>query len=560
MPELSQCLVLLPIHLFDSDTLIQSLKKYFFLDKQINSKEQTNLKDINLTNIYIIEEPVYFGERDTKLNFNKIKLIYHRASTKSYNDYLQDKTIIKKLNDLFNDKSQSKSSSQTHSQTTSTIKVSYLNYDELKTKSSYNSINKHSQIYMFDPVDTYLEEKYTKLFKKKLTYLDTPLFLCSNTNLEEFHKSKTKEDTYTHASFYKWQKERLDILKNEKSYDTENRNKMPLDTKVPSLPKNDAKISNKPNAKPNPYLVEAITYVEKHFPNNLEPLYVKDGKKITHESIHFPITHKTSIDWLEHFCKHRLEEFGLYEDSIDSVPRNFLFHSTISPMLNIGLITPEQVVSIVSNYYTKHKYISISTYEGFIRQVIGWREYQRYIYKYIGNKMRNSNYFNNKHKLSTEWYNATTTIKPVDDAIMLAMNDGYIHHILRLMVVGNFMNLVGIHPDEVYKWFMEFALDSYDWVMIGNVYSMALWADGGMTMRKPYISGDGYIMKMGNYKKKGEWNMIWNTVFHHFIDRNSKQLSSTYYNGIVKAWARKTKSEKDKELTVANEFIKKITK
>ena len=544
----SDCLVILPIHLFDIDILIKNLKIQLYLDNETNSKEKTNSKDINLTDIYIIEEPVYFGERDTKLNFNKIKLIYHRASTKSYNDYLQNKTTIKKLNDLVNDKLES----QSHSD----IKVSYINYDELKTKSNYNSINKHSKIYMFDPVDTYLEAKYSKLFKKKLNYLDSPLFLCSNTNLEEFHKSKIKEDTYTHASFYKWQKERLDILKNEKSYDTENRNKMPIDTKVPALPKNDSKISNKPN----PYIVEAISYIEKQFPNNLEPLYVKDGKKITTESIHFPITHKSSIAWLEHFCKHRLEEFGLYEDSIDSVPRNFLFHSTISPMLNIGLITPEQVVSIVSNYYTKHKHISISTYEGFIRQVIGWREYQRYIYKYIGNKMRNSNYFNNKHKLSPEWYNATTTIKPVDDAIMLAMNDGYIHHILRLMVVGNFMNLVGIHPDEVYKWFMEFALDSYDWVMIGNVYSMALWADGGMTMRKPYISGDGYIMKMGNYKKKGEWNMIWNTVFHHFIDRNSKELSSTYYNGIVKAWIKKPKTEKDKELKIANEFIKKITK
>ena len=154
MPELSQCLVLLPIHLFDSDTLIQSLKKYFFLDKQTNLKEQINLKDINLTNIYIIEEPVYFGERDTKLNFNKIKLIYHRASTKSYNDYLQDKTTIKKLNDLVNDKL----GSQSHSD----IKVSYINYDELKAKSNYNSINKHSKIYMFDPVDTYLEAKYSK--------------------------------------------------------------------------------------------------------------------------------------------------------------------------------------------------------------------------------------------------------------------------------------------------------------------------------------------------------------------------------------------------------------
>ena len=540
----THCLVLLPIHLVDIDTLIISLQQKVSLDTL------TNLSDI-----YIIEEPVYFGERESKLNFNKLKLIYHRASSKCYNDYLQSKTTIKKLNDLFNDKSQSNPQSTPQS----TIKVSYLNYHELKTKSSYSSISKHSRIYMFDPVDTYLETKYYKLFKSKLYYLDSPLFLCSNKDLEDYHKTKPNSNSYTHVSFYNWQKERLDILKDSKSYDTENRNKMPLDTKVPPLPKNDAKLNTKPNAKSNPYLVEAIAYIETHFSTNLEPLYVSEGKQITPESIHFPITHKTSIEWLEHFCKHRLEEFGIYEDSIDSVPRNFLFHSTISPMLNIGLITPEQVVKIVSNYYTKNKHISISTYEGFIRQVIGWREYQRYIYKYIGNKMRTSNHFNNTHTLSPEWYKATTTIKPVDDAIMMAMNDGYIHHILRLMVVGNFMNLVGIHPDEVYKWFMEFAVDSYDWVMIGNVYSMALWADGGMTMRKPYISGDGYIMKMGNYKKKGEWNTLWNAVFHHFIDRNTKKLSSTYYNGIVKAWARKTQSEKDKELTTANNFIKKIT-
>jgi deoxyribodipyrimidine photolyase-like uncharacterized protein len=147
--------------------------------------------------------------------------------------------------------------------------------------------------------------------------------------------------------------------------------------------------------------------------------------------------------------------------------------------------------------------------------------------------------------LNQSWYSATTGIKPVDDAVRMALDDGYIHHILRLMVVGNFMNLVGIHPDDVYKWFMEFSLDSYDWVMVGNVYSMALWADGGLTMRKPYISGDGYIMKMGNFssgrgsnsrnnkktkKQIGNdmedesrdartWNEEWNAVFHHFIDR-----------------------------------------
>ena len=535
---MTSTLVILPIHLFDIDIIIKTLHT---LDIQTH-----------ITTIYIIEEPIYFGDRDVKLNFNKLKLMYHRASMKYYHDYLE-KNISKKKN--------------------SAITITYLDYNDLKSKTSsgYKTMKSHSKIHMFDPVDTFLESKYAKLFGKKLNYLESPLFLCSNKHLEEYHKSKPNKESYTHASFYKWQRTRLHILENDKTYDTENRNKMPLDTDIPPLPKNDS--SNKETRK---YLVEAIEYINKSpvFSNNLEPLYVsgvssgKDRHHLTPESIHFPITHKSSIAWLEHFCKTRLDNFGKYEDSIDSIPRNFLFHSTISPMLNVGLITPEQVITIVSNYYNNHNKnksggIPIATYEGFMRQVIGWREYQRYIYKYIGDKMRHSNHFNNDRKLKDNWYKATTGIKPVDDAIMLAMNDGYIHHILRLMVVGNFMNLVGIHPDEVYKWFMEFSMDSYDWVMIGNVYSMTLWADGGLTMRKPYISGDGYIMKMGNYKSKskgdGDWNTIWNTVFHHFIDRNQEPLSKTYYNGIVKAWQRKSEKDKTPELTKARQFIGSIS-
>jgi len=544
---ISSCFVILPIHLFDINKVVktlQSLNTILDTEKEKQPELQQQIQN-SITDIYIIEEPIYFGDRDVKLNFNKLKLIYHRASMKYYFDYLI------------------KNSSKINTASRNNIKITYINYDELNTKktSFYKTlIKQYSKIYMFDPVDTYLETKYAnkKMFGDKIEYIDTPLFLCSNKDLEDYHKSKPNSNSYTHASFYKWQKERLDILKGEKTYDTENRNKMPIDTTIPPLPKNDAKTKEW-----RPYLIEAIEYVEHHFPNNLEPLYVSSQKPIQPESIHFPITHKSSILWLENFCKNRLEKFGEYEDSIDSVPRNFLFHSTISPMLNIGLITPEQVITTVTMYYHNnnhnHKNITLATYEGFIRQVIGWREYQRYIYKYIGKQMRTSNHFNNDKKLSDHWYKATTGIKPVDDAIMMAIDDGYIHHILRLMVVGNFMNLVGIHPDEVYKWFMEFSMDSYDWVMIGNVYSMTLWADGGLTMRKPYISGDGYIMNMGNYKKKAEWNALWNNVFHHFIDRNSEQLSKTYYNGIVKAWARKTQSDREKELTIANEFINHIT-
>jgi deoxyribodipyrimidine photolyase-related protein len=240
-------------------------------------------------------------------------------------------------------------------------------------------------------------------------------------------------------------------------------------------------------------------------------------------------------------------------------------------MLNLGLLTPMQVVNTITKYYEKNKAeIGIANYEGFIRQVIGWREYQRYIYVYAGEVMRKSNHFGNTRRLSESWYYATTGIKPVDDAIRMAINDGYIHHILRLMVVGNFMNLVGIHPDDVYKWFMEFSLDSYDWVMIGNVYSMTLWADGGMTMRKPYISGSGYIMKMSNYgkekkeKQEGKeknalsWQEKWDVIFHNFINRNSEKLSRTYYNGVVKAWERKGKAEKEKEIKISDEIIQSI--
>jgi deoxyribodipyrimidine photolyase-related protein len=524
-------LIVIPIHLFD----INILKSHL---------ETNKLNDLDT--ILLLEEPIYFGDRtcDNKLpsksnpalNFNKLKLIYNRASMQYYYAYLKHNAL------------------QLNVKT-----IEYINYSNLSSNKMYLDIFKKykgTKLYMFDPVDSLLDVKYSKLLPK-ITYLDSPLFLCTKADLSDYHKTKANPESYFHASFYTWQRTRLNILANSKTYDTVNRNKMPLDTNIPSLPKNDSKSGNKQ------YLVEAIKYIEGLFPNNLQPFTTTENdntvkKAITPDMIHFPISHKAALDWVKHFCKNRLSEFGKYEDSIDSRPRNFLFHSCISPMLNIGLITPLEIIEIVQTYYDKHKAsVGIENYEAFIRQVIGWREYQRYIYLYAGNKMRKGNHFSNSRKLTHHWYNGTLGVKPVDDAIKLAINDGYIHHILRLMVMGNFMNLVGIHPDQVYKWFMEFSLDSYDWVMVGNVYSMALWADGGLSMRKPYISGDGYILSMGNYTpKEGEsWRALWNAIFHHFIDRNSAQLSKTYYNGLVKAWAKKPSHVKNTELKLAGDFI-----
>jgi len=554
-------LIILPIHLFNLDILFTSIQ---------NSK----LNDKHIEHIYILEEPAYFGNHYIHMNYNKLKLIYHRATMKYYFSYLeQHLATLKKT--LCNGNGNSNSNSNGNGNSNGNIIIEYIDYKNCTNK-TYSRIKKHTNIIAFNPIDTYVENKY-KLFGTKITYLESPLFLCSSNDLEAYHKTKKTKDSFYHASFYTWQRTRMGILANSKTYDTENRNMMPIDTTIPSLPSNDSTSSITQK-----YITEAITYVQKNWPDNLEPIYSQMKQHtITPESIHFPITHTTAIEWIHHFCKHRFHLFGKYEDSIDSIPRNFLFHSCITPMLNIGLITPQQVIDIITTYYNKHKTeIGIANYEGFIRQIIGWREYQRYIYQYAGQKMRASNHFNNSRRLNNTWYTATTGIKPVDDAVKMALDDGYIHHILRLMVIGNFMNLVGIHPDDVYKWFMEFSLDSYDWVMVGNVYSMALWADGGLTMRKPYISGDGYIMKMGNYtsrKKKSmkvinseketvsdsdnelTWNEKWNTIFHDFIDRNSDKLAKTYYAGLVNAWKKKTISDKQKELKIAKDIISSIT-
>jgi deoxyribodipyrimidine photolyase-related protein len=550
--------LILPIHLFNHDILLEHIKT-------INLP---NAHAQPIQNIIILEEPAYFGHHHMEMNYNKLKLIYHRATLQYYKDY-----ITKHL--------------------PTGVTLEYIEYSTLMNSSSraggYAKIKKSTAIKMFNPIDTFLEAKYKKLFGKKLEMLETPLFLCTSKDLSDYHNTKKTKDSYYHASFYTWQRSRMGILPGSKTYDEDNRNMMPLSVKVPPLPANDSTAANTKK-----YLEEAITYVQKNWPKNLEPIYAQTkAQSITPASIHFPITHETAEEWIHNFCKTRFHLFGKYEDSIDSVPRNFLFHSCITPMLNIGLITPQQVVDIVKKYYKEHTTaIGLANYEGFIRQIIGWREYQRYIYEYVGDKMRKCNHFNNSRRLNSTWYQGSIGLKPVDDAVRMAIDDGYIHHILRLMVVGNFMNLVGIHPDDVYKWFMEFSLDSYDWVMVGNVYSMALWADGGLTMRKPYISGDGYIIKMGNYSSSAKsskrtrknqkvnkeddtakvndaseetdnhptkWNDEWNAVFHHFIDRNADKLLRTYYAGIVRAWQKKSEKEKSAELALANKVISRVT-
>lgn len=481
--------------------------------------------------VILIEHPLYYERVADNVKFSQVKLVYHRATVRCYVDYLRDKGVA----------------------------CSVVAVDECLAMRNIIStvIRKHSngddkngaKFSYIDPVDSALTDEIAKC--SELTRLESPLFMLSSSDLTEYEKSHKTNGRLMHSVFYAWHRDKLGILAGSRTYDTENRSRMPVGMDVPELPK--VKTGGE-------YIAEAVKYIKGHSKWSKHP-----GAEHLANQI-FPLTHEESRRWLDRFLAERFALFGKYQDSIvvsdEGEPQNFLFHSCISPMLNIGLLTPCEVIDRVVEYRKAHtEKVPMAAYEGFIRQIIGWREYQRYIYITIGPKIRKMNHFGNKRRLTQAWYDGTTGIQPVDDAIKMGFRDGYLHHILRLMVVGNFMNLVGIHPDDAYRWFMEFALDAYDWVMVGNVYSMAMWADGGMTMRKPYISSSKYILDMSNYSTKGsEWPEKWNAVYHHFIDRNGDALLKTYHAGIVRALRRKiTSAEVKTELALAKRVIESIS-
>lgn len=358
------------------------------------------------------------------------------------------------------------------------FKVKYVTFNKKLTLNNY---------LLFDPVD---QIKLTG----KYELVESPNFLLTKELYKEY---RDKTEKFFFNAFYMWGKKQLDIIPNIKSQDKHNRNKLPKNSELPELPT---------NSKDSVYISPSTVYVNKHFPDNYG----------TTDDFLFPVTHATAKKWLGDFIKNRLKKFGEYQDAVVK-EESFLFHSVLSTSLNIGLLNPTDVVEQILKNKSS---VPLNSLEGFIRQLF-WREYQRYCYIYYN--FNNKNYFGNKTKLTKKWYDGTLGVDPVDDCIVKGFSTGYLHHIERLMVVGNFMNLSGINPKEGYRWFMEFSCDSYDWVMHQNVLEMVFFVGGGATMRRPYISSSNYVLKMSNYKK-GEWSEIWDELYNKFLKKNKKKL------------------------------------
>jgi deoxyribodipyrimidine photolyase-related protein len=308
-----------------------------------------------------------------------------------------------------------------------------------------------------------------------------------------------KSGRYVMGHFYKSQRKRLGILIRDGkptggkwSFDADNRKPLPRGHLPPAV-----------HPAKNRYIEEAAEYVLRHFADN-------PGDT---ENFVYPVTFEDSRKWLKTFIRERLENFGDYEDAI-SEKRSFLYHSVLSPLLNIGLLTPKEIIEKVLEAE-----IPLNSKEGFIRQVIGWREFILQIYLMEGEKQRASNYFGHTEPIPESFYSASTGIPPVDNVIRKVLDTAYSHHIERLMVLGNYMLLNGYSPDAIYRWFMEMYIDAYDWVMVPNVYGMSQYADGGLMATKPYISSSKYILRMSDFEK-GDWCRVWDGLFWDFLKKH----------------------------------------
>lgn len=475
---------------------------------------------------FLIEHPLFFSDKERIKTFNGLKLLMHRASMKMYADYLMKKGLT----------------------------VQYIDFK--KAEATLRSIAKEAEhMLYYDVVDHLLQTRLdaaVAFAKKKATILQTPAFLCTPDDLDDFLATRSKvKRKYFQTDFYRWQRIRLNILMDKNgdfeggklSFDQENRQGVPK-SGFPELKYH--------TTKTNAYIVEAQSYVRSTFPDHL-------GN--TENFAHIAFSFEDARQKLRNFLENRLFQFGNFEDAIDK-SNPFLYHSLLSQAMNIGIITPEEVVVEALDYYEQNRSrIKINEIEGFIRQIIGWREYYRMVYLNLYDDLKNQNLLQHTQTLSSAWYTGNTGIEPVDANIRIAFEYGYLHHIIRLMVVGQFMLLCRIHPDEMYRWFMEFAIDSYDWVMVPNIYGMVGYNDGGATTTKPYISSSNYILKMSNFKAKAsdEWDLIWKSLYYRFIHQHESLLKKNPRTSRMVWQLNKLKTDEfNKLMDVADHFLDTI--
>jgi deoxyribodipyrimidine photolyase-related protein len=424
---------------------------------------------------WLIEDELFF----TKVPFHQKKLALHRASMSYYAEYLRS-----------NNK-----------------EVRYIEEKEAKLEGIFAQLRQiTTQLIVVDPTDFLLEKRirrYASQQEMSIHWLNNPSFL--NTPTDNKALFGQREQRFFMADFYKKQRERLGILLEANghplggrwSFDADNRKALPKGLATPDFP-----------VYQSSWAQEAQTFISENYPTHPGDPNLSA----------YPVTHQEAKAALDFFIENNLERFGPYQDAF-STDSTFVFHSNLSAALNIGLLLPGEVVERVLDAFQAGK-VAIESTEGFIRQVIGWREFIRAVYEKVGVVQRTKNAMQHHRALDWKKLSALSMFVQVDHKLQ---KHAYAHHIERLMLLGNFFFLAEMHPDEVYQFFMTYFIDAYDWVMVPNVYGMSQYADGGLMTTKPYFSGSNYLKKQG-FKTDAEGAALFDALFWHFVDKHQERL------------------------------------
>jgi deoxyribodipyrimidine photolyase-related protein len=400
-------------------------------------------------------------------------------------------------------------------------------------------------------VDEHLKKICTSLSITHTVY-DSEHFLSTRTDVGDFFKGKK---TFLFESFYRAMRKKYHILMDGEqplhgqwNYDAENRKKLPASHKAtaPLIFNND--VSS---------ILEEIKIAN-----------VKTIGNIDAANFIWPISRKQSLALLDFFVKECLPLFGTYEDAMTPTEWS-LYHSRLSFSMNTKMLLPLEVINAAINEWRKRQSeISYNQLEGFVRQILGWREYMRGIYWLKMPDYATLNFLEHTNKLPNWYWTGKTKMKCLSHSITQSLDYAYAHHIQRLMITGNFALLAAVHPDEVDAWYLGMYIDALEWVEITNTRGMSQFADGGIVGSKPYVSSATYIDKMSHYcgscyykksVKVGEKACPFNSLYWNFYDKHENKLAKNPRIGMMYSVWRKMKPEdKAALLQQANFYLKNI--
>ncbi|WP_026998014.1 cryptochrome/photolyase family protein [Flectobacillus major] len=428
--------------------------------------------------------------------------------------------------------------------------------DEINTQSLTNNLlwliqELDIQLFEYQLPDEYRLDHQLQLFCQSIHIpskaVDSEHFLSKRDDLASFFKGKK---TYLMESFYRMMRKKYNILMDEGqpisgqwNYDADNRKKLP-----------------KEHQPIQPLVFEKNV---EHIVGLIHRFAIPTIGNIQVNHFSWPVSRTESLALLDYFIQHCLAYFGTYEDAMHPAYWS-IYHSRLSFSLNLKLLHPLEVIQKSVHYWEQNQNtISIAQIEGFIRQILGWREYMRGIYWAKMPEFASMNFFGHNRKLPSWFWTGQTKMACLRHSIGQSLEYAYAHHIQRLMLTGNFMLLTGIHPDEVDTWYLGIYIDAIQWVEITNTRGMSQYADGGIVGSKPYVASANYIDKMSHYcgtcfydknKKTGDKACPFNSFYWHFFDRNRALLEKNPRIGMAYMSLHKMSDSTKQELLKQADF------